>query len=82
MDGEWIFFATSHGRSPCNGAGGFVKCYVAKRSLQRPQHDQSLSYQSMLDLFVREISSITFFSVIQEEMVNFMLTWRSKTMPG
>ena len=29
-----------------------------------------LSYQSMLDLCVREIPSITFFSVSQEEVVN------------
>ena len=46
---EWIFFATSHGKSPCNGVGAFVKCYVVKRSLQRPLHDHILSYQSMLD---------------------------------
>ena len=39
MDAEWIFFAASHGKSPCNGVGGFVKRYVAKRSLQRPLHD-------------------------------------------
>ena len=25
MDAEWIFFATSHGKLPCNGFGGFVK---------------------------------------------------------
>ena len=60
----------SHGKSPCNGVGGFVKRYVANCSLQRPLHDQILSYQSMLDLCVREIPSITFFSVSQEEMVN------------
>ena len=70
MDAEWIFFATSHGKSPCNGVGEFAKCYVMKRSLQRPLHDQILSYQSMLDLCVREIPSITFFIVNQEEMVN------------
>ena len=61
MDAEGIFFATSHGKSPCNGVEGFVKNYVAKHSLQRPLHDQILSYQSMLDLCVREIPSITFF---------------------
>ena len=70
MDAEWIFFATSHGKSPCNGVGEFAKCYVMKRSLQRPLHDQILSYQSMLDLCVREIPSITFFGVSQEEMVS------------
>ena len=70
MDAKWIFFATSHGRSPCDGVEGFAKCYVAKRSLQRPLHDQILSHQSMLDLCVREIPSITFFGVSQGEMVN------------
>ena len=67
-------------------SGGFVKCFFAKCSLQRPLHDQILSYQSMLDLrplydqilsyqsmldlCIREIPSITSFDVSQEEMVN------------
>ena len=70
MDTEWIFFATSHGKSPCDGGWGFVKHQVVKRSLKRPLHDQLLSHQSMLDLCVREIPSITFFGVSQVEMVN------------
>ena len=64
-----IFFATTHGKSLSDGAGGFVKHYVAKLSSQRCLHDQILSYQSMLDLCAREIPSMTFFSVSQEEMV-------------
>ena len=70
LDAEWIFFATSHGKLPCNGSGGFVKGYVAKRSFQRPIHDQIFSYQSVLDLSVRKISSTTFFSVSHEETAN------------
>ena len=35
MDAEWIFFATSHGKSPCDDVGGFVKHYVVKHSLQK-----------------------------------------------
>ena len=70
MDAELIFFATSHGKSSCDGVGGFVKHYVAKCSLQRPLHEQILSYHSMVDLCIREIPSITFFGVSQEEMVN------------
>ena len=53
MDAEWIFFATSNGKSPCDGVGKFVKRYFAKCSLQIPLHDQILSYQSMSDLYVR-----------------------------
>ena len=87
MDAEWIFFATSHGKSPCDGVGGFVKRYVGKRSLKRPLHDQILGYQSILDLSVREVPSITFLSVSQEEMVNIRADLedrfaKSKTMPG
>ena len=87
MDAEWIFFATRHDKSPCNGVGRLVKRYVVKRSLQRPLHDQILSYQSMLDLCVREIPSITFFGVCREEMVNVCADLedhfaKSKTMPG
>ena len=68
------------------GDGGFVKRYVVKSSLQRPLHDQILSYQSMLDLCVREIPSITFFGVGQEEMVNVRAGLKdhfakSKTVP-
>ena len=70
MDAEWIFFATSHDKSPCDGVGGFINCYVVKHSLQRPLHDQILSYQSMFDLGVSEIPFITFFGVSQEEMVD------------
>ena len=33
---EWHFFATSHGKSACDGIGGVVKRITAKASLQRP----------------------------------------------
>ena len=86
MDAEWIFFATSHGQSPCDAVGGFLKRYVAKHSLQRPLHDHISSYQSMLYLCVREIPSITFFGV-SLEMVNVRADLedpfaKSKTVPG
>ena len=32
----WSFFATSHGKSPCDGIGGTVKRKIARTSLQRP----------------------------------------------
>ena len=87
VDTEWIFFSTSHSKSPCDGFGGFAKRYVAKRSLQRPLHDQILSYQLMVDLCVREIPSITFFVVSQKEMVNVRADLenhfaKSNTVPG
>ena len=73
MDAEWIFFATSHDKS--HGRCQEICQMFAKCSLQRPLHDQIFSYQSMLDLSVREIPSITSFSVSQEEMVNGQCVW-------
>ena len=68
IDAEWVFFATSHGKSPCDGIGGSVKRHAAKRSLQRPLNDQILDYKAMLEV-CKEMSAIKFFDISQEEMV-------------
>ena len=86
MDAEQILFATSHGKSSYDCVGGSVKRYVVKRSLQRPLNDQVLSYQSILDLCVQEIPSITFFGVSHEEIVSVCADLedrfaKSKTVP-
>ena len=39
LNAEWNFFVTSHGKSPCDGIGGTVKClvsYVSPQSWQEP----------------------------------------------
>ena len=61
--------------------------YVVKYSLQRPLHNQILSYQVMLDLCVREIFPITFSGISHEEMVNVCADLeddfaKSKAVPG
>ena len=33
LGASWVFFATSHGKSPCDGVGGTVKRAVTKESL-------------------------------------------------
>lgn len=44
LDAEWHFFATSHGKSPCDGIGGTVKRLVARASLQdRWTHSHTFS---------------------------------------
>lgn len=37
---EWHFFATAHGKGPCDGLGGSVKRLATKASLQRPYDNQ------------------------------------------
>ena len=39
---DWNFFATSHGKSPCDGIGGTVKWLVTRASLQAPRQGQIL----------------------------------------
>ena len=50
LDAEWIFSATSHGKSPCDGIGGSVKYHAAKRSFPRPMNNQILDYRIRLCL--------------------------------
>ena len=69
IEAEWVFFATSHGKSPCDGVGGSVKRHAAKRSLQRPLNDQILDYKAMLEVCSNEMTTIKFFDISQEEMV-------------
>ena len=56
LDAEWIFFATSHSKSPCDGIGGSVKCHAGKRGLQIPMNNQILDYQAMLNVCKEEMS--------------------------
>ena len=49
------FFATSHGKGPCDGVGGTVKRLAARASLQRPYANQ---LQTPLQLFTWAKESI------------------------
>ena len=57
MDAEWIFFATGHGKSwHVMVLVDLLNVMLWNIVYKDPSlHDQILSYQSMLDLCVREI---------------------------
>ena len=87
LDVEWIFFATSHGKAPCDGIGGSVKHPTAKRSLQRPVNNQILDYQAMLNVWEEEMSKIKLFGISKEtvdEVRRSLEEWFSgaNTVPG
>jgi len=48
VDAEWNFFATSHGKSACDGIGGTVKRLLTKASLQHPYTDAILTSEQVL----------------------------------
>ncbi|XP_071944232.1 uncharacterized protein [Antedon mediterranea] len=68
LDAEWNFFATSHGKSACDGIGGTVKRLVTKRSLQRLTECHILTSLSMFDYCVKNIPGINFFHVGIDEV--------------
>lgn len=63
IDAEWNFFATSHGKSACDGIGGTVKRLVSSASLKRPYKDQILSTEEMYQFCIIDIPGIKFFNV-------------------
>ena len=44
IDGTWAFFATSHGKSSCDGICATVKCKILHASLQRHLNNQILLF--------------------------------------
>jgi hypothetical protein len=60
LHAEWHFFATGHGKSPCDGIGGTVKRIIAKLSFQRPSHCQILTAQQMFECAVENVKGIKY----------------------
>lgn len=64
----WSFFATSHGKSECDGIGGTAKRLARKESLQRHLDNQIISPKAFFDFCVTHISSINFHFVSRDEL--------------
>ena len=63
-----IFFATSHGKSPCDGLGGTVKRMTAQESLKRPYRAQILTSDAMFKFCVEKIKGIKFRYIKQTDL--------------
>lgn len=57
LEAEWNFFATSHGKSACDGIGGTLKRLTAKASLQRTTCRQILTPLDMFNFCKESIPS-------------------------
>ena len=57
---EWNFFATSHGKSPCDGIGRTVKRLVTTASIQGPISNQIWTADKMFEFCVEEVKGIDF----------------------
>ena len=56
----WSFYATSHGKSACDGLGGCVKRYTANESLRRPASNGITDVQTMKDYCQKTFTDIHF----------------------
>ena len=68
LSAEWHFFATSHGKSPCDGIGGTVKREVARASLQATTTGFILNPSDLYQWCQQHIAGILFIWVSQEEI--------------
>nr|XP_042902021.1 uncharacterized protein LOC122270073 [Parasteatoda tepidariorum] len=87
ISAKWNFFATSHGKSACDGIGGTVKRLVSKASLQRPLHDQIINVHKMHEYCKSNIKGIHFFFISNIEMIKlrkelFKRLQHAKTVSG
>ena len=58
---EWHFFATSHGKSPCDGIGGCVKRLLRLASLRKTNRGHILNVNDLFQFCIEKISGIIFF---------------------
>ena len=68
LQASWSFFATSHGKSVCDGIGGTVNRLTANESLQRPASDQLLNVHDMLNFCKGAMEDIQFYLITKERL--------------
>ena len=69
IDATWVFVATSHWKSPCDGIDSTVKCEKLFASLQRPVNNQILTFHAVKEYCKSSIARITFLKINKEDMV-------------
>ena len=68
---EWHFFATAHGKGPCDGVGGTLKRIVARVSLQRPYEKQIVTPRQFYRYAQEKIYPLYTYSTIQKMNVKW-----------
>lgn len=87
ISAEWHFFATSHGKSPCDGIGGTVKREAARSSLQATTSNHILTPMDLFSWAERHIINIHFIWISKEKVLKMGKNLekrfsKSTTIPG
>ena len=64
---EWIFFATSHGKSPCDDLEGTTKRLTTCASLQRSKDNQITCATEMFMFCNSEITGIKYYFIENDD---------------
>ena len=64
----WIFFASCHGKSNCDGVGAATKRKLRNQSLTVGPQDAILSSQSAYNFLINAMPSVTFFHIDKESI--------------
>ena len=80
IDAVWNFFATSHGKSPCDGIGGTVKRVTDRASLQQQKEGHILSPIQTFNFCstTPSLSSIKFFFISKHQVSHLRETSNTK----
>ena len=82
LNADWTFFATSHGKSPCDGVGRTVKRLVSRASLQRPINNQILTAESFFEFCQENISGISFDYLTTDSLVSTRVFLNERFLKG
>ena len=61
------FFATAHGKSPCDGIGGTVKRVMSKGSLQHVNDNHILYFSQMYNFCKEKFTNIIFLKLLEKK---------------
>ena len=67
LKAQWSFFATAHGKSPCDGIGGIVKREVSKASLQHVNDNHVLDLPQMYNFCKEKFTNIMFCKLLAKK---------------
>ena len=70
IDAEWHFFATSHGKSVCDGIGGTAKSLATNASLKATERNHILTPIDLFNWAEKNINNISFLFVSADEIKN------------
>ena len=83
----WNFFATSHGKSPCDAIGGTIKRKLYSESLKRTLQDHIITPLQAFQFCQKSITAVQFFFISKHDLspIRTMLKERyacGNTVPG